>query len=217
VHEPNPIGGGGPGGKHDDTPLPIDGGDGGGGSGSSRDSSTAQENVGLARGPVDFDQAYGALRAASGDLMVRFAGILSPECQGDLDAVGVNQGAVYSALQNVNILNGFGSTANYAQASFGNTGAYQANRNIYGETTVLQFFGQRPNVAAIAQANGNNIYIASIWINGMSAANQQGLLIHELLHNITGKVDYNLQDELHLDTRAASQNIGDKLTKDCLK
>ena len=75
-------GGGGGGGTGDG------GGGGGHGGGAGGEATTGQENAGFAQDPVALDSAYGAQRSASGDLAVRFAGKLSPECQSDLDAVG---------------------------------------------------------------------------------------------------------------------------------
>jgi hypothetical protein len=82
---------------------------------------------------------------------------------------------------------------------------------------MAQYFLLHPNTAAVAQASGNTIYVAANWINGMSALDQEALLLHEVLHNITGKIDYDLQLALNISTSAASQNIGDTFKKDCLQ
>jgi hypothetical protein len=73
-----------------------------------------------------------------------------------------------------------------------------------------------PNAAAVAQLSGSNIYINASWVNGMSDVDRQAMLLHELVHNITGKTDDVLQSALGLMVGAASQNIGDKL-RDCFK
>lgn len=115
-------------------------------------------------------------------------------------------------------MNGLTSTANYAQAISGNSPAFAANSALYGDLTVEGYMlqGFLKGVAAVAQSPGNNIYINAGWVNGMTSSQQEAMLLHELLHNITGSVDSVLQGDLGLSTTAPSQNIGDKLEKDCL-
>jgi hypothetical protein len=72
-------------------------------------------------------------------------------------------------------------------------------------------------VAAVAQSRGNNIYIDAGWVNGMTINQQSAMLLHELLHNVTGQSDDVLQQKLGLATNVPSQNISDKLEKDCFK
>lgn len=79
------------------------------------------------------------------------------------------------------------------------------------------FMLTNPSAAAASELNGSNIYINGSLINGMSTADQQGLLLHELLHNITGMVAGDIQTALGLPTNKASQNIGDKLKGDCFQ
>ena len=193
------------------------GGGGGGGGGYVDPGSTAQMNNGFARGAVDFGLAYGSLINDTTALVFQLDGGVSPQCLSDFNAVGVTPAQEAGGLLAANIVNGFGTTLTYAMAAFGNTAAYQANVNVYGDLTVLQLFGTYSNTAAIAQASGNNIYIASNWINGMGQIDQEALLLHEVVHNITGNVDSVVQGQLGLSTAAASQNISDKLKMDCLQ
>jgi hypothetical protein len=128
--------------------------------------------------------------------------------------VGATDAQVSQAASSVNIVYGLTSLANYAQAIYGKSPAAAAASGQWLGTTVVQYMAVNPTVAALAQPSGNNLYINPTWINGMSVGQQQGLLLHELLHQITGKGDDAIQDAFGL-PHAASQNIGDKLQKDC--
>ena len=81
---------------------------------------------------------------------------------------------------------------------------------------MAQYMSLNPGTIAVSQAPGNNIYINPAWVNGMSAGQQEGLLLHEILHNITAQPDGWIQAALGLSMNAASQNIGDKLQQDCI-
>jgi RHS repeat-associated protein len=140
-----------------------------------------------------------------------------PECEHDLIAVGVTNSQIVNFANHVNILNAWtdGSRIAYATAAFGNTRAHRPNRRAWGTTTVATYVLAHPGTAAIAQALGNNVYINSGYVNAFDATNQSGMLLHELLHNITGSVDSVLQAALHIVVGAPSQNIADQLIKDC--
>ena len=119
---------------------------------------------------------------------------------------------VVDAAYNLVINNGLTSNLNYALAAWGNSpGAFIANLNIYGSTTVSQYIGANPGTVAIAQAPGNNIYIDASLVNGLSAQEQTALVLHELLHNVTGSNDATIQQALGLSTAAPSVNISNKL------
>jgi hypothetical protein len=163
--------------------------------------------------------AQQALNAELAGLSTLFSGIQSLGCESDLADVGVTNSQIAAAASSTNILDGLTSTANYAQAIYGNSLAYGAAAFYWGGVTVGMFMSinQSSGTAAVSQAPGNNIYISSGWVNGMTANQQEALLLHELLHNITGKTDDVLQGALGLSVGAPSQNIADKLGQDCLK
>jgi hypothetical protein len=68
---------------------------------------------------------------------------------------------------------------------------------------------------ALAQLGGNNIYLNSSLINPNNYYQNIGTLLHELLHNITGITDQDLQGDLGLSQSSVSNNITQKLIKDC--
>ena len=172
---------------------------------------------GFVRGSGNFSKAAEALYGAAADLSTLFQDAQSPQCEGDLSAVGVNDGQIAAAASNVTFLNGVRNPTNYAQGIYGNSPAFAANQQVYGATTIGKFFQLNPGTAALAQAPGQNVYIDSSWVNGMNPLQQEGLVLHELLHNITGKVDSVIQGNLGLPQNAPSQNIADLLQKDCLR
>jgi hypothetical protein len=114
-------------------------------------------------------------------------------------------------------MNGLTSLTNYAQDIYGNSPAANAASNAYGTESMAQYMSLNPNVAAVSQAPGSNIYINAAWVNGMTTSQQTAMLLHELLHGITGLTDDAIQGALGLPTNTASQNIGNKLQADCLK
>ncbi len=174
---------------------------------------------GIDKGSQDFNQAYAALATELSTFYQYFMESLNPDCSGDLAKVGVTASQIATASLGTSILNGLGvagATISYAQAAYGNTPAFNSVSNEYGTISVAQYMDLvDPATAALAQLNGSNIYINAAWINGMSQGQQQGLLVHEILHNITGQGDADLQRELGVPVGAPSQNIGDKLQKDC--
>jgi RHS repeat-associated protein len=177
-------------------------------------------------GPADFGSAQASLSSAA-ELIYALAeyGTFSSNCQRDLNAVGVTPGQVEAAAISVDIENGWGNQQNFASAIWGNSAAYNINARLYGNTTVGQYFAKNLGTVAVSQAQGNHVYVDATWVNSMSDSAIQGLLLHELLHNITGNVDTVLQEQLNtvlpknqqLTVGAASQNIGNALERDCFK
>jgi hypothetical protein len=175
---------------------------------------------GIQQGNPSFADAHTTLMGDKAQFYEQFMGIQSAGCEADLAQVGVTDTQVAMAALNANIINGLGLTAatsNYAQAAYGNSPALNAASAQWGDISVTQYMTiVNPNAAAVAQLSGSNIYINASWVNGMSDVDRQAMLLHELVHNITGKTDDVLQSALGLMVGAASQNIGDKL-RDCFK
>jgi hypothetical protein len=70
-------------------------------------------------------------------------------------------------------------------------------------------------VVAVSQLGGANIYVNVGMIQGGNSWNNRGLVLHEVLHNITGYTDPDIQLRLGLPQVAASNNITQKLITDC--
>jgi hypothetical protein len=179
--------------------------------------SMAQQAGAIRFGSLNFNAAQSALTAQLSQIAAYFMlTSQTSQCETDLASVGVTNEQMSAAASAANIINGLTSTANYAQAIYGNSAAFGAAVATYGNQTVEYFMMAHPATAAVSQAPGNNIYINSGWVSGMNFGQQMGMLLHELLHNITGQSDDVLQGDLGLSTNAPSQNIGDKLEKDCV-
>jgi hypothetical protein len=181
----------------------------------SNSSTPSQASGGMTRGSGKFAQAQQALSSLLGDFYQEFMAGLGTDCENDLAAVGISDSAVATASLKTNILDGLTTVSNYAFDVYGNSPLYAAAAAQYGSEMMVQYMSLNPNTAAVSQLSGNNIYINASWVNGMNTPQQEGLLLHEMIHNITGLTDGDIQSKLGLPTNAASQNIGDKLQKDC--
>ena len=85
---------------------------------------------------------------------------------------------------------GLTAVSAYALDVYGNSPAYNAAEAEWGNTSMVQFMTVvAPNAAAVAQLKGSNIYINPSWVNGMSPLQQEAMVLHELLHNITGQAE----------------------------
>ncbi len=177
------------------------------------------EQRGAVRGSTNFAQAREDLTQFKYTIGQLFAGPQSESCEKDLKALDLTDAQVSQAAYQVNILDGLTAiSGTYAQNIWANSPAYQANVTVFGNINLVQYMTLvSPNAAAVAQANGSNIYINASWINGMSGLDQEALLLHELLHNITGLTDDAIQTRLGIDVTVFAQNIADKLKADCFK
>jgi hypothetical protein len=100
---------------------------------------------------------------------------------------------------------------------YGNSPAAASAARQWGNTTMAYMGVNVASIATISQLHDNDIYVNAGLVNGMTTYQQEAMLLHELLHNITGQTDDVIQEELNLPTSAGSQNIGDKLQADCFK
>ena len=79
------------------------------------------------------------------------------------------------------LINGWGSKYNYASAAWGQSPAYQAYANTYGKLTVGQYFSNNPGTVAVAQADGNDIYVDSTWVNSFSGVDVASNIMKQLM------------------------------------
>jgi RHS repeat-associated protein len=135
-------------------------------------------------------------------------------CNNDFAALGTSAAAVQADAANLDIENGAGSTS--LQASlYANTAVAGNAATQFGNQTIGQFFSTNPGVAAEAQLNGNTIYINPSMINLNNYYQNLATVLHEILHNVTGLSDDAIQTALGLSTSQVSNNITQKLLKDC--
>jgi hypothetical protein len=118
------------------------------------------------------------------------------------------------AAQAANVLNGVGSTVPLSSlyATSPVPGVPQAGATAIG--TVGDKLSQ-PGVVAVSQLGGPNIYANPALINPTNYFQNLGTAAREVLHNVSGLTDPDIQRALALNVNAPSDNITQKLIKDC--
>lgn len=74
----------------------------------------------------------------------------------------------------------------------------------------------KPGTVAVSQLGGPKIYVNPTMINPHDYFQNLGLVFHEVLHNVTGLTDPDIQRAFGLDQDKPSSNIAQKLINDCL-
>jgi hypothetical protein len=138
----------------------------------------------------------------------------SKHCDSDFAALGTTAAAVQADAANLDVENGAGITA-LESSLYANTAGYASAQAQYGSETIGQFMTQNPGTVAEAQLNGNAIYINPSLIDPTNYFQNMGTVLHEILHNVTGMSDDQIQSALGLSTKQVSNNITQKLIKDC--
>jgi hypothetical protein len=135
-------------------------------------------------------------------------------CNSDFAALGITMAAVEADAANLNIQNGYANTT-LESSLYANTPQAASAVAQYGSETIGQYFAQNPSTVAEAQLNGNTIYINPALVNPNSYFQNLGVVLHEILHNVTGLTDNAIQSAFGLSTSGVSDNITQKLIKDC--
>jgi hypothetical protein len=171
-----------------------------------------------------FELALQALDTAAERLQNRSS--FSADCVRGLEAIGITPQQLQDAGTSITFKNGTTSPdpisnlniGGFAQA--GNAQQFTENRD-HGRSwltpwTISDEFAANPGLIAQSQRGGPTpvIYISGERIN--YRVDQQGLLMHELLHWATGKDDTAIQDALGLGN-GASENIGNSLRQNCVR
>src|SRR5262249_36040813 len=135
------------------------------------------------------------------------------DCQKDLAALGVTADQVRKGAVNANFLNGVGSTV--PLSSLYATSPVPSVRSLPVTGTVGDALA-KPGVVAESQLGGPNIYVNPALIKPADYFQNMGVAFHEVLHNITGLTDPDIQRALGLKDNGPSDNITKKLIRDCL-
>jgi RHS repeat-associated protein len=159
-----------------------------------------------------FQAAQGAFRRAAQDLAKKN---FKQPCNDDLAALGTNAAAVRTGAGKAAFLYGVGNTATMASlyASSPVASVRQAARSLTG--TVGSYIASHTGVVAVAQLGGSNIYLNPSLINTTDYFQNISIVLHEVLHNVTGLTDPDMQRALRLSTSEISDNITQRLRKDC--
>jgi RHS repeat-associated protein len=165
-------------------------------------------------------EAVGAWRRAAHFLsVIAKSRLLSAnlKCANDLAALGTSEAAIAQGAANANIQNGVGSSVPMS--------SLYASSPTLGRlaSTVPGTVGDRMNVTlgvgtvAVSQLNGNNIYLNPALINPGNGSAVLGDVFHEVVHNVTGLTDDDIQLAFpsQLATGVPSANISNRLLWDC--
>jgi RHS repeat-associated protein len=135
-------------------------------------------------------------------------------CQNDLAALGVTVDQVIAGAESANIMNGVGSTVTLSSLY-----ANSPDPNIQKiANTITGTVGDKlatPGAVAVAQLGGPAIYVDPAKFNVSAYWQNISIVLHEVLHNVTGLTDPDIQRKLGLDENQPSDNITKKLKKDC--
>ncbi len=137
-------------------------------------------------------------------------------CQKDLAALGTTADQVRTGAQAANVVNGIGSTVPLSSlyATSPNPLVQRNANSVPG--TVGSYFASNPGAVALSQLGGSNIYVNPGLISPANYFQNLGVAFHEVIHNVTGLTDPDVQRALGLKESPITDNITQKLVKDCL-
>ena len=137
-------------------------------------------------------------------------------CQKDLAELGVSADQIRSGAGAANIINGVGSTVPLSSL-YATSPNPLVQRNANSVTgTVGSYLASNPGVVAVSQLGGSNIYVNPGLISPGNYFQNLGTAFHEVVHNVTGLTDPDIQRALGLNESPISENITQKLIRDCL-
>jgi RHS repeat-associated protein len=164
---------------------------------------------------IEIQEAF--LRAAAWlDFRAR-SGIMDVDggdCADDLLALGLNGEMVANGASNADFHNGVGSTVPLSSLYETSPNPLVARNAPFIPGTVGDAM-KGPGTVALAQLGGNNIYLNTGIIDPSNFAANVGTLFHEVVHNVTGLTDSDIQRSLGLPESPITSNITNKLMKDC--
>jgi hypothetical protein len=160
---------------------------------------------------VSFASAKAAFQRAAKDLSNKK---FSKNCEKDLAALHVSDSQVHSGASAAVFLNGVGNNTPMSSlyASSPVSSVRQAGTAVTGTvgTSIA-----KPGTVAVAQLGGPDIYLNPGLINTGDYFTNSATALHEILHNVTGLTDNDFQRALGLPESRISNNITQKLLKDC--
>jgi hypothetical protein len=129
-------------------------------------------------------------------------------CAKDLAALGVTADQVRAGALAANITNGVDSQVPLADL-------YRPELKTLVSGTVGERLA-KPGTVALASMVSHDIYVNPGMINSTDYYGNEGIDFHEVIHNITGMTDPDIQRKLGLPESDDTSNITNKLIKDCL-
>jgi RHS repeat-associated protein len=135
------------------------------------------------------------------------------DCKKLLNALGVTAEQVRQAALQANFINGVGSTVPLSSL-YANSPVPSVRRAGAAVTGTVGEALAEPGVVAWAQMGGSNVYVDPSKINPANYWQNMATVFHEVLHNITGMTDPDIQRALGLPENGSS-NITNRIVKDC--
>jgi RHS repeat-associated protein len=181
------------------------------------DGSSELDMLSLGGSRASWKEVFGALDRASARLAALAGGLMwmpdaVVDCADDLTAMGIDGSMVAKGALDAVFNNGVGSAvlASTLYASAPNPTLARLAPTVTG--TIGDIFARNAGTVAVSQLGGNNIYFNPAM---MDPGNVMGTLFHEVVHNVSGLTDSDIQRALNLPESPATKNITDKLMKDC--
>jgi hypothetical protein len=141
---------------------------------------------------ITFEQAFKVARQSADDIAEKKK--WSEECEGLLASLGTSSTAIAAAASRAIFIEAPGSTVSYASL-YSNTALAASASAQWGSTTVSDYVGQNPATKALAELNGNRVYLNQKWWGG-GYYEDMATVMHELVHNVTGLTDSDIEGKL---------------------
>jgi hypothetical protein len=139
----------------------------------------------------------------------------SQPCNNDLTALGTNVAAVQNGAANAQFLDGAGSAVTMASLYASSPVASIANLANAVTGTVGSTIASNAGIVALSQLGGSAIYLNSSMIDPSDYYQDISTVLHEVLHNVTGLTDPDIEKALSLAQNGVSDVITQKLKTDC--
>lgn len=136
-------------------------------------------------------------------------------CTHDLDQLGLEPSDIHVGAEQANLINGVGDNTPMSSlyATAPNPDLVSHAASVPG--TVGQNLAM-PGHIAVSQLGGHNIYVNPSRIDPLNFFENKANMMHEVIHNMTGLTDADIQRALGLSQDQPSSNISRKLKQDCL-
>jgi hypothetical protein len=177
-----------------------------------------------------FAEVRAGLESAQEELSDRRS--FSQDCVDGLKKIGVSPYDLSDAATSVIIVNGPGSSkrvrdaygsqgiaaqvGNAAQTVWDEQYSKYLENNDLPHMRVQDIFSVSPGVSAWTPFGGSSIYVNASLINNADPGNDQALIMHELLHNLYGLDDGEIQDKLGIGRSVPSVAITTWLRNNCV-
>ena len=163
--------------------------------------------------------ARGYIQAAIDNIVARFnAGGFGADCAKTLSAMGTSMGTLVSRISTTQVFDGTTSALWASNLLTGDVPQFLSMFYPAGNVTIAQWFSAF-GVQAMADVCGNRIFVNPGMFQSGDLSWNAATVLHELIHNVTGKIDQILQVQLFAlgGVSFNTGNITQKIKDDCFK